>query len=40
MPSLQLNYKAGLGAEAEEIFKKSIKMEAFPYFLLLFGRAP
>ena len=26
--------------EAEEIFKKSNKMEAFPLFFLLFGRAP
>ena len=35
--------KGGLGAspqEAEEIFKKSNKMEAFPLFFLLFGRAP
>ena len=28
------------GVWAEEIFKKSNKMEAFPLFLLLFGRAP
>ena len=26
--------------EAEEIFKKSNKMEAFPYFFLLIGKAP
>ena len=26
--------------EAEEIFKKSNKMETFPYFFLLFGKAP
>ena len=25
--------------EAEEIFKKSNKMEVFPYFFLLFGKA-
>ena len=28
------------GLKAEEIFKKSNKMEAFPYFFLLFGKAP
>ena len=33
-------YKGGLGEEAEEILKKSNKMEAFPYFILLFGKAP
>ena len=26
--------------EAEEIFKKSNKMEALPYLFLLFGKAP
>ena len=26
--------------EAEEIFKKSNKMEAFPYLFMLFGKAP
>ena len=29
-----------LSPEAEEIFKKSNKMEAFPYFCLLFGKPP
>ena len=37
-------YKGGLGAnlpEAEDFFLKlSNKMEAFPYFILLFGKAP
>ena len=36
-------YKGGLGAsppEAEEIFKKSNKMDAFPIFIVLFGKAP
>ena len=27
-------------SELEEIFKKSNKMVAFPYFFLLFGKAP
>ena len=37
------NLQGGSGAippEAEEILKKSNKMEAFPLFFLLFGRAP
>ena len=36
-------YTGGLGAsppEAEECFKKLNKMEAFPYFFFLFGKAP
>ena len=38
------NLQGGSGGacppEAEEILRKSNKMEAFPLFFLLFGRAP